>query len=149
MAIHNQKRMTDGTLTFRSTDGYIIEAPVEGFSVAVESDYDDFQTDYLLDSQFIYKTAESVTFTATLKYGENYTIRDVGTDIERTLTVKGNVDDHKSRSALGVPADAKARYNAGKETTKFTWSERVVLEEPLQNTTAEFDDSHIGIDYYE
>lgn len=122
--------MQSGTLTFRSSDGYILEAPVEYLSVAVGDDYSASVgiNDHLLDS--IYLTPQNVTFTATLKYGESYTVRDLGVEVEKTFAIKGNMESmgNKWRSAMGVPADAKARYLSKNDVTKFTWTERVVVD---------------------
>ena len=124
--MQSQARKGSGVLTWVGDDGYVITAPVSSFSVAVEDDYSAVQTDYLLDSSFIYKTSQSVVFTAELKYGENYTIKDIGTDVARTLAVKGTVE-YRDRSALGVPSHAEVSYDPEKDLTVFTWSDRVIL----------------------
>lgn len=123
-----------GTLTLKTDDGYVLEAPVEGFSVDVRDDYSTVETDWLLDSSSFYKGAQIVEFNATLAYGEAYTIRDLGVDVVKTLAVKGNIEDMDAyeasdwRSALGVPATAESRYKHKKGETVFTWTERVVID---------------------
>ena len=127
-------RQHSGTLTFKSDDGYVLSAPVEWFETHVDNDYSDLQIGDLLDSGSIFRTDYSVEFKARLAYGQSYTIKDLGVEVERTLAVKGNINDFDRdsakdwRSALGVPPQATARYNLKKQETKFTWTERVIMD---------------------
>lgn len=124
----SHKRLTAGTLTFRSNDGYVLTAPVDFFEVHTEEDYSGVDINRLLDSAYI-NTPLETTFTARLGYGQTYTVQDVGVEVERTLAVKGNVTkDFDLRIRLDVPANAKARYLEKNDLTKFTWKERVVVD---------------------
>jgi len=133
--MHNQLHKCSGTLTLKTNDGYILEAPVVGLSVRVEDDYSSvgFYDDQWGHHGF--RTLSEVIFEASLAPGSNYTIKDIGKDITRTLAVKENINSLtapqsvKLRSALGVPASAKARYDEETGLTTYTWTERIIVDE--------------------
>lgn len=126
------KTMRGGRLTYTSDDGYTIEGRTKGLEVGVEGHYSDVYYSGYNYPGSIYKDSERYTFSGEFELdseGTAFKITDNYTTVTKNLAVKGNVVlSSTALTRAGVPSKYTIKYSEKKDTTVYSWTERVNLD---------------------